>query len=73
MKKLAQDLSESKSEVSRVESGMAEALAAKNSEIEALISSMDALKKQAALSEGSLISMQVCHSHCVFIVMYYEL
>ncbi|KAG6599474.1 Golgin candidate 1, partial [Cucurbita argyrosperma subsp. sororia] len=58
MKKLAQDLSESKSEVSRVESGMAEALAAKNSEIEALISSMDALKKQAALSEGSLISMQ---------------
>ncbi|XP_022999436.1 golgin candidate 1 isoform X2 [Cucurbita maxima] len=58
MKKLAQDLSESKSEVSRVESGMAEALAAKNSEIEALVSSMDALKKQAALSEGSLISMQ---------------
>lgn len=58
MKKLAQDLSESKSEVSRVESGMAEALAAKNSEIEALISSMDAFKKQAALSEGSLISMQ---------------
>lgn len=38
---------------------MAEALAAKNSEIEALVSSMDAFKKQAALSEGNLASLQV--------------
>lgn len=38
---------------------MVEALAAKNSEIEALVSSMDALKKQAAISEGNLSSLQV--------------
>ena len=38
---------------------MIEALAAKNSEIEALVNSMDALKKQAALSEGNLTSLQV--------------
>ena len=43
---------------------MAEALAAKNTEIGALIGSMDALKKQAALSEGSLASMQVCCLLC---------
>ena len=42
---------------------MLEALAAKNSEIEALVNSMDALKKQAALSEGNLASLQVLHSH----------
>jgi hypothetical protein len=42
---------------------MLEALAAKNSEIEALISSMDALKKQAALSEGNLASLQVQQTH----------
>jgi hypothetical protein len=42
---------------------MVEALAAKNSEIEALVSSMDALKKQAALAEGNLASLQVHHSH----------
>ncbi|KAK9275050.1 hypothetical protein L1049_022308 [Liquidambar formosana] len=58
IKQLQQDLSISKIEVTRVESNMAEALAAKNSEIEALVSSMDALKKQAALSEGNLSSLQ---------------
>ncbi|KAG2718363.1 hypothetical protein I3760_03G216500 [Carya illinoinensis] len=58
MKQLQQDLSESKSEVSRVESNMVEALAAKNSEIEALVSSLDTLKKQAASSEGNLASLQ---------------
>jgi len=42
---------------------MVEALAAKNSEIEALVNSMDALKKQAALAEGNLASMQVHHNH----------
>ncbi|KAF5481971.1 hypothetical protein F2P56_002576 [Juglans regia] len=58
IKQLQQDLSESKSEVTRVESNMVEALAAKNSEIEALVSSLDAVKKQAALSEGNLASLQ---------------
>lgn len=38
---------------------MLDAMAAKNSEIEALVNSMDALKKQAALSEGNLASVQV--------------
>ncbi|RYR20850.1 hypothetical protein Ahy_B03g066091 isoform H [Arachis hypogaea] len=37
---------------------MAEALAAKNSEIEALLSSIDAVKKQAALSEENIASLQ---------------
>ncbi|KAL8094016.1 hypothetical protein AgCh_035774 [Apium graveolens] len=55
---LESDLSSYKSEVTRVESNMAEALTAKNSEIESLVSSMDAIKKQAALSEGNLASLQ---------------
>ncbi|KAG8636204.1 golgin candidate 1 isoform X3 [Manihot esculenta] len=58
IKQLQQDLSISKSEVTRVESNMLEALAAKNSEIESLVNSMDALKKQAASSEGNLASLQ---------------
>ncbi|KAL2321322.1 hypothetical protein Fmac_030291 [Flemingia macrophylla] len=58
IKQLQKDLSESKREVTRVESNMAEALAAKNAEIEALLSSMEAVKRQAALSEGNLASMQ---------------
>lgn len=58
IKQLQQDLSTSKSEVTRIESNMVEALGAKNSEIEALVSSMDAVKKQAALSEGNLASLQ---------------
>ncbi|KAK9947803.1 hypothetical protein M0R45_003407 [Rubus argutus] len=41
---------------------MVEALAAKNSEIEALVSSMDAHKKQAAISEGNLASTAVARS-----------
>ncbi|XP_048423330.1 golgin candidate 1-like isoform X2 [Pyrus x bretschneideri] len=58
IKQLQKDLSTSKSEVTRIESNMVEALAAKNSEIEALVGSMDGLKKQAALSEGNLASLQ---------------
>ncbi|KAK7314418.1 hypothetical protein VNO77_32941 [Canavalia gladiata] len=58
IKQLQKDLSESKKEVTRVESNMAEALTAKNAEIETLLSSMDAVKRQAALSEGNLASMQ---------------
>jgi len=59
IKQLQRDLSESKKEVTRVESNMADALAAKNAEIEAVLSSVEAIKRQAALSEGSLASMQV--------------
>lgn len=44
---------------------MVEALAAKNSEIEALVSSMDALKKQAAISEGNLASLQVHYTNLI--------
>ncbi|KAH9762535.1 golgin candidate 1 [Citrus sinensis] len=58
IKQLEQELSVYKSEVTKVESNLAEALAAKNSEIETLVSSIDALKKQAALSEGNLASLQ---------------
>ncbi|XP_050127929.1 golgin candidate 1-like isoform X4 [Malus sylvestris] len=58
IKQLQKDLSTSKSEVTRIESNMVEALAAKNSEIEALASSMDGIKKQAAVSEGNLASLQ---------------
>ncbi|XP_019448364.1 PREDICTED: golgin candidate 1-like isoform X2 [Lupinus angustifolius] len=58
IKQLQKDLSESKREVTRVESNMAEALTAKNAEIETLLSSMEAVKRQAALSEGNLASMQ---------------
>ncbi|RWR72494.1 golgin candidate 1 isoform X1 [Cinnamomum micranthum f. kanehirae] len=58
IKQLQQDLSISKSSVSKIESDMADALVAKNSEIEALVTSMDALKKQAAASEGKLASLQ---------------
>ncbi|KAL2929050.1 Golgin candidate 1 [Bienertia sinuspersici] len=58
IKQLQQELFNAKTEVNRVESNMAEALAAKNSEIETLVGSLDALKKQAALSEGNLSSLQ---------------
>ncbi|KAF3449292.1 hypothetical protein FNV43_RR10020 [Rhamnella rubrinervis] len=37
---------------------MAEALAIKNSEIEALASATDGLKKEAAISEGNMASLQ---------------
>jgi len=53
------ELSAAKKEVTKVESSMVEALAAKNSEIETLVSSLDNLKKQAALSEGNMASLQV--------------
>ncbi|XP_058115125.1 golgin candidate 1-like [Magnolia sinica] len=58
IKQLQQDLSISKTAVIKVESDMADTLAVKNSEIEALVSSLDALKKQAAVSEGNLSSLQ---------------
>ncbi|KAK1434728.1 hypothetical protein QVD17_00478 [Tagetes erecta] len=58
IQQLQKELSLSKEEVNRVESSMLEALGAKNAEIEALSSSMDTLKKQAALSEGNLASLQ---------------
>ena len=51
---------------------MVEALATKNKDIEALVSSMDSLKKQAALSEGNLASLQVLYiplfsQHCIIL------
>ncbi|KAG5063266.1 hypothetical protein JHK85_004449 [Glycine max] len=55
---LQKDLYESKREMTRVESNMVEALAAKNAEIEALVSSMDVVKSQAAMSQGNLASLQ---------------
>ncbi|XP_057545712.1 golgin candidate 1 isoform X2 [Amaranthus tricolor] len=58
IKQLQQELSAAKAEANRLESIMAEALTAKNSEIETLVGSLDALKKQAALSEGNIASMQ---------------
>ncbi|XP_071696751.1 golgin candidate 1 isoform X2 [Rutidosis leptorrhynchoides] len=58
IQQLQKDLSLAKEEVNRVESSMLEALGAKNSEIEALVSSMETVKKQAALSEGNLASLQ---------------
>lgn len=58
VKQLQKDLSASKGEVSRVETNMVEALSAKNAEIETLVSSVDSLKKQAALAEGNLASLQ---------------
>ncbi|XP_030529977.1 golgin candidate 1 isoform X2 [Rhodamnia argentea] len=59
IKQLQQDLSAAKNEATRVESSLAEALTAKNSEIEALLKSVDSLKTQLALSEGNLASLQV--------------
>ncbi|XP_008804605.1 golgin-84 [Phoenix dactylifera] len=58
IKQLQQELSACKMEVARAESNMADALFAKNSEIEALTSSMDALKKQSAAAEEKLASLQ---------------
>lgn len=58
IRQLQKDLSASKTEVTKVESNMVEALAAKNTEIEALVSAMDALKNQAALNEGKVSSLQ---------------
>ena len=43
--------------MTRVESNMVEALVAKNDEIKALVSSMDAVKSQAAMLEGNLASL----------------
>lgn len=48
-----------KLEASRSESNMADALSAKNAEIEALHSSIESLKKQVAASEVKLSSLQV--------------
>ncbi|KAF3433907.1 hypothetical protein FNV43_RR25010 [Rhamnella rubrinervis] len=62
IKQLQQDLSVSKNDVMRIEFNMAEALAIKNSEIEALVSATDGLKKEAAISEGNMASLQFGNS-----------
>ena len=59
IRQLQQVLSASKSEAARVESSMSEALAVKNSEIDALVNSLEVLKKQASTSEGKATSLQV--------------
>lgn len=59
IKQLQKDLSLSRIEASKIESSMGDALAAKNAEIEALVGSMDALKKQASAAEAKLASLQV--------------
>ncbi|EPS72642.1 hypothetical protein M569_02115 [Genlisea aurea] len=58
IKQLKKDLTTSKDEANKAESNMLEALAAKNAEIESLISSVDSLKKQAALAEENLAALQ---------------
>ncbi|KAM0938300.1 putative Golgin subfamily A member 5 protein [Dioscorea sansibarensis] len=58
IRQLQQELSASKSEAARVESSMSEALAVKNSEIDALVNSLEVLKKQASTSEGKATSLQ---------------
>lgn len=60
IKQLQQDLSAVKAEAERAETNMTEALAAKNTEIESLVGTVDALKKQVSTSEGKLVSLQVC-------------
>lgn len=55
-------MSECKREVSKVESNMSDALAAKSAEIDTLVSYTDAVKRQAALLEGNIASLQVLHS-----------
>lgn len=59
IKQLQQELSAFKSEAARAESSMSEALAVKNSEIDALVNSLEVLKKQASASEGKATSLQV--------------
>ncbi|KAH0460629.1 hypothetical protein IEQ34_011292 [Dendrobium chrysotoxum] len=58
IKQLQQDLSAVKAEAARAETNMTEALAAKNTEIESLVGTVDALKKQVSTSEGKLASLQ---------------
>ncbi|XP_020675185.1 golgin-84 isoform X2 [Dendrobium catenatum] len=58
IKQLQQDLSAVKAEAARAETNMTEALAAKNTEIESLVGTVDTLKKQVSTSEGKLVSLQ---------------
>ncbi|XP_020600289.1 golgin-84 isoform X2 [Phalaenopsis equestris] len=58
IKQLQQDLCAVKAEAARAETNMTEALAAKNTEIESLVGTVDALKKQLSSSEGRLASLQ---------------
>lgn len=58
IKEMQSELASARAAVSSVESEMSSALASKNAEIEALLSSLESLKKQAALSEGKLAALQ---------------
>ena len=59
IKQLQQDLSLARVEVTKVESSLSEALAAKNAEIETLLGSVDSLKNQASSAEGKIATLQV--------------
>eukprot|EP01018_Ginkgo_biloba_P001283 Gb_23096 [translate_table: standard] len=58
VKQLQREISLARAAASAVEAEMADALASKNTEIEALITSMESLKKQAAVAEGKLATLQ---------------
>ncbi|KAL6614536.1 hypothetical protein ACP70R_036806 [Stipagrostis hirtigluma subsp. patula] len=58
IKQLEQELSMSRVEGSRAESNMADALTAKNAEIESLAKSLDSWKRKAVASEEKLASLQ---------------
>ncbi|XP_078429437.1 golgin-84-like isoform X1 [Wolffia australiana] len=58
IKQLEQDLLLAQMEMSKVESSMGDALTAKNAEIEKLVGSIDAFKKQASTADGKLVSLQ---------------
>ncbi|KAH9300116.1 hypothetical protein KI387_011699 [Taxus chinensis] len=58
VKQLEREISLAKAATSAVEAGMADALASKNAEIEALITSTESLKRQATVAEGKLATLQ---------------
>eukprot|EP00250_Pteridium_aquilinum_P014807 c22212_g1_i1 orf=164-2236(+) len=58
IKDIQLELASARAAVNSVESEMSSAFASKNAEIEALLSSLESLKKQAAHSEGKLAALQ---------------
>lgn len=55
---LEREISLAKAATSSVETEMADALASKNTEIESLRTSIESLKRQAAVAEGKLVTLQ---------------
>lgn len=58
MKHMHSELASARAATSSVEAELSAALASKNAEIEVLLSSLENMKKQAALSEGKLATLQ---------------